>query len=309
MHPFWIIVVIVLILGIVIWSVKNNSTTITHTKINSDKGQIENEDLSTYIKSFEEPLKKTLREYVQIKATLATNLPIDASKFGGIPYIPVGKEWPKDKDGNQYIFLAQTNMSEVPPLEDFPTTGILQFFVPDNDVWGLNFDDMYKSEYKVIFYENTEAKAQEFPFPKYKSSPIDSEFAISFNSEKSYISFHDFRFNTVIADNDFLEKIDYDEKNVVKNTLGFPLGNDFPKKHQIGGYPYFTQWDPRDKKLKPDFSGDDESVLLFQMDSQMISGSKNEIMWGDLGVANFFISRKDLREKKFDRILYNWDCG
>jgi len=268
-----------------------------------------NEDPKLYINKYRDPLEKTLKEYVQITATPATTLPIDASKFGGIPYIPVGKEWPKDKEGKLYIFIAQINMNEVPPLEDFPKTGMLQFFVPDENVWGLNFDDMHKSEYKVIYLETTSAKAQGLTLPVYKTSMISGEFALTFNKTKSYISSQDFRLESIANDTDFLEKIGYDEKNIIEETLGFPMGNNIEPKHQIGGYPYFTQWDPRDKKLKPDFSGDDESMLLFQMDSQMISGSKNEIMWGDLGVANFFITRKDLREKKFDRILYNWDCS
>ena len=31
-------------------------------------------------------------------------------------------------------------------------------------------------------------------------------------------------------------------------------------------------------------------------------------MWGDSGVANFFINKEDMKNKKFDNILYNWDC-
>ncbi len=34
-----------------------------------------------------------------------------------------------------------------------------------------------------------------------------------------------------------------------------------------------------------------------------------EIMWGDAGVANFFIEEEDLKNKRFDRVMYNWDCG
>ena len=32
------------------------------------------------------------------------------------------------------------------------------------------------------------------------------------------------------------------------------------------------------------------------------------ILWGDCGVANFFISRTDLEKLDFSRVLYNWDC-
>jgi uncharacterized protein YwqG len=44
--------------------------------------------------------------------------------------------------------------------------------------------------------------------------------------------------------------------------------------------------------------------LLFQMDTDDEVG----IMWGDSGVANFFIIEEDLKNKDFSRVLYNWDC-
>ena len=63
---------------------------------------------------------------------------------------------------------------------------------------------------------------------------------------------------------------------------------------QIGGYPFFTQYDPRQE--------DNNEVLLFQLDSQ------DHILWGDSGVGNFFISKEDLKNKDFSHVRYNWDC-
>ena len=34
-----------------------------------------------------------------------------------------------------------------------------------------------------------------------------------------------------------------------------------------------------------------------------------DIMWGDVGVANFFIRLEDLKNRDFSNVLYNWDCG
>ena len=34
----------------------------------------------------------------------------------------------------------------------------------------------------------------------------------------------------------------------------------------------------------------------------------DEIIWGDCGVANFFINQKDLENCDFSKVLYNWDC-
>ncbi|MEE1943747.1 DUF1963 domain-containing protein [Pedobacter sp. KR3-3] len=43
-------------------------------------------------------------------------------------------------------------------------------------------------------------------------------------------------------------------------------------------------------------------LLLFQLDSD------EHIMWGDTGVANFFIDPTDLANKDFSKVPYHWDC-
>ena len=76
------------------------------------------------------------------------------------------------------------------------------------------------------------------------------------------------------------------------------LGELLPEgaEHRIGGYPYFTQQDPREEDLP-------FTELLLQMDSD-----GDHIMWGTMGVANFFINKKDLQYCNFEEVLYNWDC-
>ena len=68
--------------------------------------------------------------------------------------------------------------------------------------------------------------------------------------------------------------------------------------HKLGGYAYFTQEDPR--KYQDEFK---DFILLFQLDSD------DHIMWGDVGVANFFIHPDDLGKKDFSKVMYNWDCS
>ena len=70
--------------------------------------------------------------------------------------------------------------------------------------------------------------------------------------------------------------------------------------HKMFGYPAFTQEDPRSSEKYDDY------ILLLQIDSVGI-GDK-EIMWGDSGICNFFITKKDLENKNFSKVLYNWDC-
>ena len=70
--------------------------------------------------------------------------------------------------------------------------------------------------------------------------------------------------------------------------------------HKIGGYPFFSQEDPRNEN-------NPHTLLLLQIDGNETDDA--EIMWGDYGGANFFISPKDLANCKFDNVLYNWDCS
>ena len=41
------------------------------------------------------------------------------NKIGGIPYLPIGEEYPLDKNGEPMILLVQINLENL-ELEDFP---------------------------------------------------------------------------------------------------------------------------------------------------------------------------------------------
>lgn len=71
--------------------------------------------------------------------------------------------------------------------------------------------------------------------------------------------------------------------------------------HHMLGYPYFTQDDPRRD------CSDYYDTLLIRIDSEMI-GREDYVLWGDSGVGNFFINSKELAQRDFSRVLYNWDC-
>lgn len=57
------------------------------------------------------------------------------SKVCGTPYLPEHAPYPY-YDGRPMFFIAQFNFTELEPLPGFPTTGLLQLFVPDIDFWG-----------------------------------------------------------------------------------------------------------------------------------------------------------------------------
>jgi len=106
---------------------------------------------------------------------------------------------------------------------------------------------------------------------------------------------------------DRLSPSDYRFDKVIRNVLDLDdavVDELFEKLNssgcKLGGYAHFTQDDPRDSIDNRDW------LLLLQIDSVTENGV--EIMWGDVGVANFFIQAEDLNKRDFSRVLYNWDC-
>ena len=71
---------------------------------------------------------------------------------------------------------------------------------------------------------------------------------------------------------------------------------------KIGGYPSFTQEDPRSYGANTS-----HTALLLQLDSWSAKGDTG-IMFGDCGVANWFITPEALANCDFSDVLYNWDC-
>ena len=210
-------------------------------------------------------------------------------------------------------FLAQLNFSEMPPLEGFPTKGILQFYISGEGSYGLNFEDRVGQHgFRVIYHEEvmedesallstlpTDAVDWEDAFP------VEDELRLTFEKSTMPVMAGDYRFdkilleayNEVHADSPVpsLDRIPEDNLDDVYDRL--ETGG-----HRVGGYPIFTQLDPRE--YHEDLKG--HTVLLFQLDSE--DCDDYSILWGDSGVCNFFIRPEDLAKRDFSKVLYNWDC-
>ena len=248
------------------------------------------------------------------------------SKFGRVPYLPKDKEVPKNKENEQLTLLAQINIDELPENNIYPMKeGILQFWILNDDILGLDYDTHLGDGYKIIYYKEIDKSVtEEEILEKYKPYkdedsyfPIEGEFSLNFKLTDGYFSDSNDDFREIV-DREMKKFYDenkdkyseilkiYDKENQLNyweiwdileedKEIGEKL---FGAGHKIGGFPDFTQSDIREV-------GDYE-ILLLQIDS--VGTEKNEIMWGDCGIANFFIREKDLKELNFDRAIYNWDC-
>ena len=262
--------------------------------------------------------EKTIRKSIKINEEETSNLSIFDSKFGGLPYWDENMEYPTDKNGDALILLAQINFEKTPIKDErFPKEGILQFFIGTNDLMGADFDNMTaQNGFRVVYHEdintsvtkeqiraqgiraNTELDgASEEYFPFYK------QYEITFEESMEPISTASNNFEEILKQSaeevlkcdieDVWSIFESDEEDLINDTF-YICG------HKILGYPFFTQWDPREDDEM--YKNKKYDTLLLQIDSV------GDILWGDSGVGNFFINEEDLKNKNFNNVMYTWDC-
>lgn len=260
------------------------------------------------------------KECINIKTHVDENLTIFDSKFGGIPYLPKDFEVPCDSSNHeQFALLAQINCAELPENNLYPKVGILQFWIGRDDLMGLEDD------YKVVYFENIDNTiTREEVLAKYKPldpnnydqytpfDPTNAEFGLTFEKGISTITVTDYRFEDIVIN--AIHELYLDEE---VSKLYSDLGEDVHEylytsvkdsKHAIGGYPNFTQYDPRGYNSE---EGEQSpyDIMLLQVESEWKKDNDVEIIWGDCGVGNFFISEENLKNRNFEDVLYNWDCS
>jgi uncharacterized protein YwqG len=246
-------------------------------------------------------ISPTARQTVLIRATPLDKLSLRESKFGHYPCVPKDFQYPRDRDGNLMFPLAQINFGEVPHLERFPTSGYLQFYVASDDTYGLSFEKDVPSDFTVVFFEEAEVTdpLEELSFLDEviasDNGVIYKPHGLTFELKTEYVGMGDVKGGSAAGFD--MDAIIAQHPNMRREIEDAVFMNFSPTGHKLGGYAYFTQWDPRDEE------GDKRDyMLLFQMDSD------DHIMWGDVGVGNFFIDPTDLAKRDFSRVLYTWDC-
>lgn len=270
-------------------------------------------------------ISKVNRLKIDLSRTDNDFVPTLTSKIGGIGYLPIGESYPTNA-GKPLVMLAQLNFEQISQSTDtaklphrLPQKGILQIYIDSqDDCYGQNFDDKLPNDlYQVRFWQDTtlpintdelnqiseQLKALDIdilPFDFENQYPMQ----FTLDTQSCHISCCEYNhFSQKIDELKDCDIWDYLEENLqVDNPYEYveiydKLANS--SGHKIFGYPEFTQDDPRgyEKRLQ-------EHILLLQIDTD----GDNDIMWGDCGVANFFIHPDDLKNEDFSKLIYNWDC-
>lgn len=242
------------------------------------------------------------KKCIELKISSSTSKDNDnkrtACKFGGNPYWPKNKQWPKI-NGNDAIMYAQLNFADLPYLEGYPTSGIFQVFI----------DNINSEECIFIYHKNILDKSEcleEFPRSTINEKRQTDEGPLS--ELVCYI------YGSVVVTyvNPTMDQFDEDLLSVINDELGtsYTSIDEMDKKSfykiidifnnmegyygsYIGGYPYFCQYDCTDSNY-PD--------LILQMDSS------KPMIWGDYGCALFFAKKFNLTPSSPVNGRFYWSC-
>ena len=266
-------------------------------------------------------------QMVRITATMSPEpIPVTVSKFGGVPYLPEGVDAPTNADGDPLGMIAQINCAELPDNDVYPKTGIVQFWLNlKDDQWGMNFDNpIAQDNTRVTYYPEVGAPDTKAALPQidwedvgWPIYPENVELALSFEviqqgdvilSEEFFDTFVE-QWNSLYPDQTIKSLWDLDDLSDESVTDFF---DDFAEFHKIGGKPIFVQNDPRDfeDNLK-NYTVDLLTIVSGDVhDPRGGADSRNiEIMWGDMGTANWLITPEQLAACDFSQVLFEWSCG
>jgi len=252
-------------------------------------------------------------------------VPVTASKFGGAPYLPAGAQAPTNESGKPLGMIAQINCAELPKNELYPKTGILQFWIDSGEEegdenWGFNANDIAnQANIRVIYYPQvgeatpaghpavTAARSEDWPI-----YPPEAELALTFKKKHESLSdtSREFearfvhRWNEKHPEQTINEVYEIDRLHDGEN-IAYDL-TDSTEYHKLGGYPSFVQSDPRENN--PELQEYTVNLLTIASEEAKNDGD-GDIMWGDMGTANWLITPQQLADRDFSQVLFEWSCG
>ena len=250
---------------------------------------------------------------------------LTGTKLGGLPYWPRDLAYPTTSKGGKLMLLAQLDLADFGGDARLPDHGLLQFFIDaEDDCSGMDFDDGTNQDgFRVVWHEACDpevtaddVRALDVPtsllsWDDYLGNPLRGEYALDVKPATGCINPAVDGFDEVFLAccEQLLGKSAVAGRDDWYHCLAKPDSDRvfdlFPidgPLHQVLGYPFFTQTDPRyDEGLK------DLDTLLLQIDSD--SGPEGDrVLWGDVGIGGFFVNGDALRRGDFSRVLFNWDC-
>lgn len=229
-------------------------------------------------------------------------LDLQTSKYLGDPFIPLGMEYPKDKDGKVLIPTVQLNFAELPRSGPYPEKGLLQLFLSQD----FNFR---KEDCFVQYIPEAQLDAPhvtDFSFlteDLYSRNPFKHIYKLAFSPSSNWGSASDshYTFDCDAFDGQTIEEYmwelmdeDEDAYDEFQEFFSDGMGS------KLGGYGHFVHGDPREisKELK-------DHELLLQID-----GSDEAVYNVEQDVyLHVFIAKEDLVKGDFSGVRVDWQVS
>jgi len=259
-----------------------------------------------------------------------SQVPLGASRLGGLPDLPPGAEWPRSPDGRPLAFLAQINLADTqgvrldPPL---PGTGQMYFFYNAQDQPG-GYDEADQGHWRVLVAEANAADlrrteppaelAEECRFDVRAVRLEPRRFLPSVETLSELLegaprpgagalqeALSSGRYATWIEEIHGLTQGDMDHR-----FLGHPqevqsaMSGDLPRVESADLGPTPAGSSEPSWGQAPGGPGGDWQLLL-QLDTNGGAGW----MWGDSGRLYFWVPRADLRAWRFERVWVVLQCA
>lgn len=309
-----------------------NSRSTAQNESNTDNTSVNQIDSSIYIKptnkssvmELAQKIKQLGKNSIVLDICKRENYKLCGSRFGGLPDVPAGFEWPTYTSQNSYDkgqtyaldFMLQVNCADLAKYDTdhlLPDHGLLLFFYSmASEVSGDNPTE--KDAARVYWFEDLSALApiDEAAVPKdYQPYPITRISASQEMSLPTVADYFDIDQTTFEEYEAAEAELDIDEERVNSSRmLGWPVPvqgsmNVFCELLEQGYDLLDYNNIPKDVKEQAKKTAFDNWVLLLQLNT-LEDG--NLIMFGDYGCLYLFIPREDLLARRFDRVWMQMQC-
>ena len=264
-----------------------------------------------------EALKGHARNAIEISLQKCADeqIPLGASKFGGLPDLPQGEPWPvNEQTGAPLHFIAQINFKQTAEFDadgELPSRGMLYLFYDCVQMpWG--YDPKHDASKKALYFEGEgEMGRRAAPFG---SDQVFEPAALSFESCAELPSLQSDLMSGFETDDDefdayWLMNGDFCEQCSDNKILGH--ADDIQ-----GGMELECELVANDIYCGNLIDYDDPAIAKFRRNVgewalllQIGSNDENKMMWFDCGKIYLWIKKSDLRERKFDRSRLVLQCG
>ena len=262
------------------------------------------DDLPDALKLYTDAIVRTVLPMIAAEVLEETPAMPAGSRLGGLPWWPEVMPYPTGKDGQPLYLLAQINFAECSALEPFPGNGLLQFFIGSTSdyLYGCNVEELRSpTGFACVFHSYlTQRRLKDFGFllPLGADTdvliPLEEPLrarALALSLGIMPVDVFDYRFEGLLPEISARDEL----LDAYQQWFDAPA-------IRLGGYPSFTQNDPRDPLERHGGSSLGEFPLL-------TIESTTGIMWGDVGIGQFLMHESDLRRLDFSKVVYNWDCS